>query len=100
MLLNGSTAIDGLSARSRGAPARRRVPARSGVGAAARCATDRVVDPVGAHRFGDVLDLLLAEVVEGRGQALADRALHRVGHRDATRLGQALEAAAMLTPSP
>ena len=50
-----------------------------------------VADAIGSHRRGDVLDALLAEVLEGRAHALADRALDGVGDGDAARLGDALQ---------
>jgi hypothetical protein len=90
MLSNGRTAIDGLSTRSRLGATRVGVARRARRPSAAR--RRALEDAIGAHRRGDVLDALLAEVVEGRLQALAQRALDRVGHRHATRLGDPFQA--------
>ena len=91
MLSNGRTAIDGLSTRSRFGAGRADGVAREG--AAAPSPPRRPLeDAIGAHRRGDVLDALLAEVVEGRLQALAHRALDGVGHRHAARLGDPFQA--------
>ncbi len=91
ILANGSTAIDGLSGSgSAGATAARRPSgprSRGRVGEGAF--RSDTVDP---HRSGDVLDLLLAEVIEDKGQPVADVIVNRVGHKHGTGLGQGLNA--------
>ena len=78
MLVNGSTASEGLSGRLQ----RRRALADRG---------SRRHQLEGAHRIGDVLHLLLALVVEARADLAPHRAVHRVGHGDAARFGQPLQ---------
>jgi hypothetical protein len=56
--------------------------------------------PVGVHRRGDVLHGVLALVLEPASAPLAQRAAHRLGHRDATRLGQRLKARSDVHPVP
>ena len=57
-------------------------------------------DAVDAHRPGDVLELLLAHIVEGDRQLFADLLAHRRADADPARLGEPLSRAATLTPSP
>ena len=85
MFWNGSTAIDGLSGerqRRRWSAAARRLR-RGSVRAAA--------DAIDPHRPGDVLDLLLAQILEGQIEPAAHVFLHRAGDEDPARLGQCLE---------
>jgi hypothetical protein len=45
-----------------------------------------------AHRPGDVLDLLLAQIIEGEVELVADMVVHRPRHADPAGLGQGFEA--------
>ena len=81
ILLNGSTAIDGLSASATSSGTARFRPSR-------RVAEHNVVD---AHRELDVLELLLANVLELEVEPVADIIADRLGHRDAARFGDAFE---------
>ncbi len=44
------------------------------------------------HRSLDILDALLAEILEDEGQSLAERRAHRLRHADAARLRQRFQA--------
>ena len=72
MFWNGRTAIDGLSGSGQ-----RRRRSVSGV-AGAPCALSEQ-DAIDAHRPGDVLDLLLAQVVERDVELVAHLVVHRPG---------------------
>ena len=82
MLANGSTAIDGLSAAG-----------RHGVGRApAPAAPARAMHAVGAHRLGDVLQRLLAQILEAAGDAVAAPArCTALGDADAAGIGERLQ---------
>ena len=84
MLTNGSTAIDGFWRRARRAAAS--VAAR-----APRAAPVVEQDPEDPDRPGDVLDVLLAQILEGDVEPVADLVAHRRRDADAARLGQRLE---------
>ena len=79
MLAKGSTAIDGLSGSGRRRQVALRGPARL------------VRDAVDAHRPGDVLERLLAEVLEGEIELACGVLVHPRRDADAARLGQAFE---------
>ena len=80
ILAKGSTAIDGLSGSgSAGADAD---------GPWQRTASPNPVDP---HRPGDVLDLLLAQIFEDKGQPVAHVVMDRVGDANPAGLGQRFE---------
>ena len=79
MLVKGSTAIDGLVALH-----------GSRHCAAGRDAVARRVDP---HRPVDVLELLLAHILEGEVEPAADVVVHHAGDGDAARLAPGLRAA-------
>ena len=93
MLANGSTAIDGLSGSGSGAVAAPATAAADGSGS--------MPNTIGAHRPRDVLDLLLAEILEGEIELVADlvaaqRRLTQIPPGSAS----ASSRAAILTPSP
>ena len=83
MLVNGSTAIDGFSLAGTASAAPERLRRAAG---ARRGAT--LIDP---HRPLDVLQRLLAHVLEGEVEPVADMVAHRAGDGDAARPGDALE---------
>ena len=91
MLLNGSTAIEGLSRQRE--PARAAMPAAAAHGAAG----DTAIDP---HRIGDVLDR--CSPWSSKSQPRPCRCLPRIGSDTAMPPGSASprSRAAMLTPSP
>ena len=76
MLTKGSTAIDGLSG------CRGRCRLRGG-GRRSRCGLAVEHDLEDADRPADVLDLLLAEILEGDVEPVADLVAHRGRHADA-----------------
>ena len=78
---NGKTAIDGLSGS-----------ASAGV-ALAGAAAAVSLHAIDAHRPGDVLDLLLAQILEGEVELVAHLVAHHAADADAARLGQGLPAA-------
>ena len=80
MFGNGSTAIDGLSGSGKGA-----------LGEAARGGSRVDADAVGVHRSRDVLDLLLAHVLEGEAQLVAHLVAHHAADADAAGLGQGFQ---------
>ena len=49
-------------------------------------------DPIDPHRPGDVLDLLLAEILEEKGQPVAHLVVNRIGDEDAAGIGERLDA--------
>ena len=85
MLLNGSTAIDGFSLATGSALTGAARPARGR-------RAGKEVDVVDADRPIDVLQRLLAGILEGEIEPVADIVADRAGHRDAARLGDALDA--------
>ena len=78
MFWNGSTAMDGLSGSG------------SGIGGAVDGFAGSAAEPDGedAHRPGDVLDLLLAQILERDIELVADFVAHDPADADAARLGQ------------
>jgi hypothetical protein len=77
----------GLSARASVAP----VATLRAAGRPPRPAQPRGVDAERAHRLRQVLQRLLAHVVEAHPQTMAQRALDRLGHAHAARFGERLE---------
>ena len=63
-------------------------------------AVPSVANPVDPHRPGDVLDLLLAQILEDEGQPVADVVMDRTGDEHPAGSARASSRAAMLTPSP
>jgi hypothetical protein len=49
------------------------------------------VDSVGADRSGNVLELLLAAILEANVQLAFDFAVHLLGNQDAARIGDPLQ---------
>ena len=43
------------------------------------------------HRPGDVLDLLLAQILEGKGQPVANLIVDRIGHEHPADIGQGFD---------
>jgi hypothetical protein len=84
MLVNGSTAIDGRSGRG-GRRRRTRSARRRTVG------LDRG-EAIHAQGPGDVLDDVLAEILEGQSTPVAQLIPHGCADANAARLGQPLEA--------
>jgi len=78
-LAKGNTAIDGLSGSG------------SAGGIAALTGRDGVAHPVDPHRPCDVLDLLLAQILERKGQPGADVVVNGVGDEDATGVGEGFD---------
>jgi hypothetical protein len=75
-LAKGSTAIDGLSGSGSTGGA--------GVGGG-------VADPIDPHGPGNVLDLLLAQILEDKGQPIAHVVMNRVGDEHPAGIGQRLD---------
>ena len=50
-----------------------------------------VRDPIDPHRPGDVLDLLLAQILEDKGQPVAHVIMHRTGDEHPAGLGQGFD---------
>ena len=82
ILAKGSTAIDGLSGSGSDWWSRRRWALGGGAG---------VANPVDPHRPGDVLDLLLAQILEDEGQPVAHVVVDRVGDEHPAGIGQGFE---------
>jgi hypothetical protein len=55
------------------------------------CLGGGVANPVDAHRAGDVLDLLLAQILEEEGQPVAHLVMNRVGDEHRTGIGQSFD---------
>ena len=93
MLLNGSTAIDGFSFAGSALACRavRRARRRRAV---------EEVDVVDPDRPVDVLQRLLAGILEREVELVADTVADRARYGDAARLAMLSMRAAMLTPSP
>ena len=84
MFWNGSTAIEGLSGSA----------SNAGQGPQRRACARRASDAIDTHRPGDVLQLLLAEVVRSRSASLPRDLLGtRRGDADPAGLGECLRAA-------
>ena len=82
ILANGSTAIDGLSGSG----------SAGGAGADGLfAAAVSVANPVDPHRPGDVLDLLLAQILEDKGQPVADVVVDRIGDEHPAGIGQGFD---------
>jgi hypothetical protein len=77
-LAKGSTAIDGLSGSGSGRLNRRRCPIGGGA----------IADPVHPHRPRDVFDLLLAQILEDKGQPVADVIVDCVGDEHPAGIGE------------
>ena len=75
---NGSTAIDGLSGS--GSTATGRALGSGGV-----------ANPVDPHRPGDVLDLLLAQILEDEGQPVAHVIMNGIGDEHPAGIGQGFD---------
>jgi hypothetical protein len=73
-LANGNTAIEGLSGSGSG-----------GVG-------EGRFHPVDPHRTGDVFDLLLAQILKGKGQPVADVVMNRIGDEHPAGIGERFDA--------
>src|SRR5262249_39301628 len=81
ILANGSTAIDGLSGNGNDWGGARDMSDGGG----------STLDPVHPHRPGDVFDLLLASILEGVGEPVANMVADRARDADAARFGQRLQ---------
>jgi hypothetical protein len=55
-------------------------------------------DPVDPHRPGDVLDLLLAQILEYKGQPVANVVMDRIGDEHPAGIGQSLDARGDIDP--
>jgi hypothetical protein len=63
----------------------------AGANQLALAGTAGVANPIDAHRPGNVLDLLLAEILKGKGQAVAHVVVNRIGDEYSAGLGQGLQ---------
>src|SRR5690348_4725117 len=82
MLVNGSTATVGLTTAAGGPAAVRRRPVFRPLGK----------DPVDPHRAGDVLQRLLAQILEGDVEPAVDLIVHGGGDAYAADLSELLDA--------
>ena len=48
-------------------------------------------NPVDAHWPGDVLDLLLAQILKNKGKPVADMIMNRIGHEHPAGVGQGFD---------
>ena len=90
MFWNGSTAIDGLSGSGK----------RGGGAAVGGRRISVARHSVNPDRAGDVLEAVLADVVEGEGRACRDVLLHHRETQMPPGSARASSRAATLTPSP